>query len=327
MAAMIPLVLRNDRLAVTVLADNGADIASIIDLETGVDVLFQAPWGRRAVTQVAPTTDSQVDWLARYGGGWQQLVPNAGEAREVDGVLRGYHGEAAVAGWELDAADDVSATLSVRLITAPLLLTRSIRVDGATLHVRDTVQNESPDPVEVTWVQHPAFGAPFIDEHARLTTGARTIITDAVSPGNVLAPDAEFPITSVLDLKGAPLDLAVLPAQHSGRAVFAALTDFEGGWFAIDSPTVGFGIRVQWDAEVFPHAWFWQEINASTGFPWFRRAYVVAVEPANVLPGQPSVAHPNRGIAPRLAPGVSWTASISLTRTDRSNPQTKEESP
>lgn len=313
---MPALVLRNDHLAVRVLADKGADIASIIDLRSGVEVLFQAPWGRRDVTRVPPTNDSKVDWLARYGGGWQQLVPNAGEAREVDGVLRGYHGEAAVAGWEIDSTDDVSATLSVRLITAPLLLTRSLRLDGATLHVRDAVHNESLDPVEVMWVHHPAFGAPFIDEHARLTTGARTFITDAVAPGNMLAPDTVFPLPEVLDERGAPVDLTALPAQESGRAIFAALTDFEDGWFAIDSPTAGFGIRVQWDAEFFPHAWFWQEINASRGFPWFRRAYVVAVEPANVLPGHPSVARPDRGISPRLAPGSSWTASISMTITD-----------
>jgi hypothetical protein len=316
MSAPPPLRLSSQQLAVSLLADKGADIVSFTDLRSGIDVLFQSPWGRRDLTHLPPTSDSQLDWLARYCGGWQQLIPNAGEPRSVDGVLRGYHGEAAVVGWDVTSVDEGSATFSVRLTTAPLFLTRSVRVDGATLHVRDTIRNESPAPVEVMWVQHPAFGAPFIDEQCQLTSGACTIITDADAPGNLLSPDSVFPLDSAVDVEGAPLDLGALPGRDSRRSVFAALSDFETAWFAIDSPTAGFGVRVEWDAQLFPHAWFWQECNASGGFPWFSRAYVVAVEPANVLPGRPSSARPDRGIAPTLAPGATWTSNISMSRTE-----------
>lgn len=316
MATTSPLVLRSGLLTVGVLPGKGADIVSLTDVATGIDVLFRSPWGRRDPTRLPSTSDSQLDWLARYQGGWQQLVPNAGAPRVVDGVLRGYHGEAAVVGWDVESADETSASLSVQLVTAPLRLTRSLRVDGASLLVTDTIHNESDDPVEVMWVQHPAFGAPFIDGQAVITAGARGILSDAGAPGNVLPPDTAAPFPIVTGSDGARLDLGEVPAPGSGRAVFAALTDFDSGWFAIDSPTAGFGIRMEWDAGLLPYAWFWQECHAGSGFPWFRRAYVVAVEPANVLPGEPSPACLDRGRAPVLPGREGWTAELKITRTD-----------
>ncbi|MEV0408849.1 aldose 1-epimerase [Actinoallomurus sp. NPDC050550] len=316
MAATPSLVLRSDLLTVEVLPGKGADIVSFVDVASGVDVLFRSPWGRRDPARLPSTGDSRLDWLARYPGGWQQLVPNAGAPRVVDGVLRGYHGEAAVVGWDVESADQSRTSLSVQLVTAPLHLTRSLRLEGASLHVSDTVRNTSPDPVPVMWVQHPAFGAPFINERSTLTSGARGILTDADTPGNVLPPDIAAPFPATVGSDGSPLHLGELPGPGSGRALFAALTDFDSGWFAINSPSAGFGIRVDWDATAMPYAWFWQECNATSGFPWFRRAYVIAVEPANVLPGDPSPARPDRGSAPVLAPGASWNTELTVTRTE-----------
>ncbi|MFJ9824716.1 aldose 1-epimerase [Streptomyces sp. NPDC101160] len=307
------LWLHNDRLSVEIRPDKGADITSIVERDSTIDLLWRTPWGRRDLAGAPVTGDSQVDWLARYGGGWQQLVPNAGAERTVDGVRRGYHGEAAVVAWSVVSADEELILLTTDLITAPLRLTRTLRLDGAALHVRDTVRNTGDLPVPVMWVQHPGFGAPFIDEHCTLTTPARTVLTDAGQPGNTLVADtrAAFPFAPSVD--GTPVDLRKVPGPGSGRSVFACLTDFDGGWYEIHSPTAGFGIRVEWDPTVFPHAWLWQECHASSGFPWHRRAYVVAVEPANVLPGDPSPTCPDRGESPLLPGGATWTSDITLS--------------
>ncbi|GAA2741051.1 aldose 1-epimerase [Kitasatospora cinereorecta] len=310
------LWLHNDRLSVEIRPDKGADITSIVERRTVVDILWRTPWGRRDLAGAPVTGDSRADWLARYGGGWQQLVPNAGAERTVDGVRRGYHGEAAVVAWTPAVVDQTLTVLTTDLITAPLRLTRTLRLDGPTLHVRDTIHNTGDEPVPVMWVQHPGFGHPFVDEHATLTTAARTVLTDAEQPGNILAPDTRAPFPHAPTVHGDTLDLGPCPGPDSGRSVFACLTDFDSGWYAIDSPSVGFGIRVEWDPTVLPHAWLWQECHASSGFPWHRRAYVVAVEPANVLPGDPSPGCPGRGEAPLLPGGATWTSDVSLTVTD-----------
>lgn len=302
--------LRSDRIEVEVRPEKGADIVAFVDRASGIDVLFRSPWGRRDLAGAPVTGDSAVDWLARYGGGWQQLVPNAGAERTVDGVRRGYHGEAAVVTWSVEEAGEASARLRTDLITAPLRLTRVLALSGDTLRVRDTVENTGVAPVPVMWVQHPGFGGPFIDEHCTITAGARTIVTDAEYPGTGLAKDVRAPFPHA---PGA--DLRRVPAPGSGETMFGCLTDFDGGWFAIDSPTAGFGIRMEWDTDLFPHAWWWQECNATHGFPWYRRAYVVAVEPANVLPGDPSPACPSRGETPLLDAGGTWTSDLTLSIT------------
>jgi len=45
-----------------------------------------------------------------------------------------------------------------------------------------------------------------------------------------------------------------------------------------------------WPKEIFPYAWFWQELCASSGHPWYRGVYVMAIEPFSGIPGQGLVA-------------------------------------
>jgi len=308
------VTLHGDVFDVIVLPTKGADLYAIFDRATGIDLLFKTPWGCRIGGLPPGTGDSHLDWLARYPGGWQLLIPNAGSARNVDGVQRGYHGEAALLPWRITDLNSSSIALAVDLLTAPLRLRRQISVAGSGLTVTDTVINDCPDPVEFMWVQHPAFSAPFLDEHARIDCGARTLITDADTPGTALPANTAFAFPAARDRSGGAVDLREVPAPDAGRSVFAALTDFDGGWFSITSPTAGFGVRLDWDPEVYPHAWFWQECRASSGFPWFRRAYTIAIEPANVLPGDGRIGHRQRGRSAPLRGGGTQSTQLHLTR-------------
>ena len=302
--------LRSDEIDVVLLPTKGADIYSFTDRASGVDVLFKTPWGWRDPRSLPAAADSQANWLARYAGGWQILFPNAGPERTVDGVRRGFHGEAAVVPWTVLEQDAAGARLAVNLTTVPVRLERTVTVCGPDLHVMDSVQNLSVDPVEYMWVQHPAFGAPFINGHCRIDTSARTLITDAQAPGTLLPTDAILGFPDA----GVGIDLRTVPGPDERREVFAALTDFTDAWFSIMSPSAGFGVRMDWDVAVYPHAWFWQECHASKAFPWFRRAYAVAVEPANALPGAGPVGRWCRGAAATLAGGASVTTGLRLSR-------------
>ena len=307
------ITLNSAQLTVDLLPDKGADVHSIVDRATGIDVLFKTPWG--GAKAAPPGANSEVGWLARYPGGWQQLLPNAGPARLQDGVELGYHGEAAVVPWTVVEAAPERARLVVELFTSPLRLERTVRVDGGRLSIQDVVRNLGPDPVGVRWVQHPAFGAPFIDGRCTIDTSARSFLSDADIPGTGLDPDVLTPFPSLPGVVGR--DLRDVAGADEARAVFGALTDFAGqAWYSISSPSVGFGIRMEWDAAVFPHAWFWQECHDSPSFPWFRRAYAVAVEPANILPGEGQSGDLRRGDTPLLAAGASWVSELSMSRFD-----------
>lgn len=307
------VTLKSEDLVVELTPGRGANIDSIIDRRTSTELLFRTPWGWLEESEIPPG-DTQHHWLARYAGGWQLLLPNAGTATCRAGVQQGYHGEVAVIAWRTGHSDSSRAEFQCRLTTAPLTVRRRVELSGPTLTITDTVFNESRVPVAACWVSHPAFGAPFVDEGCAIATNARTIVTDRDAPG-WLAGDQVAAWPSCASADGAPADLRAVPAPDSGRAAFAALTDFpDRAWYAISSPSTGCGVAVGWQSATHPFAWWWQECHASPGYPWYGRAYVIAIEPANVLPGAGPVGRWRRSDPPAIAPQSEQTSIVSLTR-------------
>ena len=74
------VTLISPSIRVTVLANKGADIYSLVHCKSGVDVLWKSPLGLRAPTHGWFTADSQAAWLEMYEGGWQEIFPNGGDA-------------------------------------------------------------------------------------------------------------------------------------------------------------------------------------------------------------------------------------------------------
>lgn len=309
----MPISIASAALTAVITPERGADIVQIIDRATGTPLLAQSPT-RPVGTSTASATDSTAAWLRGYPGGWQLLVPNAGPEREHDGVRQGYHGEASLAEWDVLNQDATSCELETHLLTAPLRLRRRVSIDGDVLTVTDDLENLSPDAVETRIVQHPAFGAPFLDDRSYLVTSAEKIVTDAVAPGTLAGKDVVGGPGAVLP--AGPVRGSIrLPGPGSGESLFAALTAFATPEATFCSPTTGIAVRLAWDGQVLPHAWFWIEANAGSGWPWFRRLYAVAVEPADVLPGEGGAApYPRGGTGTRIAPGETLALTTSLTR-------------
>lgn len=294
------LVLTSADVEVTLTPDKGCDIYSWVDRRTGVDVLFKSPWGVPPRQAPAGVGDSVAAWLERYAGGWQLLCPNGGSASEAPGGVQwGFHGEAALVPWRVvDQGTDRSGAwveLSTRLHRAPLRLWRRIRLADRVLTVEESVTNTSPVPIDFMWSHHPAFGAPFLEEGCRITAPARRLIADDETPGTMLPPASrhDWPLGSTAD--GSPIDLSVIPGPSSPRSHLAYLTDFTEGWYAIVNPNLGLGVALRWPVETFPHAWFWQEIHSTDGYPWWQQAYVCAIEPASTFPAQGITAARRKG--------------------------------
>lgn len=310
----MPIILSSDALEATITPERGADVVQLVDRATATPLFAESPTGLASASAGGPA-DSVTRWMHGYPGGWQLLVPNAGPEREHDGARLGYHGEASLAQWSVLAQDTTSCELEAHLLSAPLRLRRWVSLDADTLTVTDVVANLSLDPVQTRIVQHPAFGAPFLDGESYVVTAAATIVTDAESPGSLAA---------AADLVGAPDEVLAagpvphsirIPAPGSGESLFAGLTDFAAPEATFYSPTRGLGVRLAWDGGILPHAWFWIEANAGRGWPWFRRMYAVAIEPANILPGEGgTAAHPRGGPGTAIPGGESITMTTSITR-------------
>lgn len=280
------LDLRNEQVEVTVLPDKGADIYSLVHRASGVDVLWKAPWGARVPGPWPRVATSMGRWLEAYAGGWQLLLPNGGDECTERGALWGFHGEAALVPWDVLDHTSSTASLETTLFSVPLHVRRELSLDGPVLRLREVVTNTSEEPLEVMWSHHPAFGAPFLDGHCSIYAGCRSVLADDRAPGSLLVPGSRHEWPLIRTPEGEVVDLSRVPAGSDKRDLLAYLLDFSSGYFAITNPGLGFGVGLRWPVEVFDKAWLWQEIRSSRGWPWFRRAYVVAVEPASTIPGQ-----------------------------------------
>src|SRR5262245_53668111 len=87
------VTLSSPSVRVTVLANKGADIYSLVHRKSGIDVLWKSPLGLRAPAHGWFTADSQAAWLEMYEGGWQEIFPNGGDACQYKGVELNFHGE------------------------------------------------------------------------------------------------------------------------------------------------------------------------------------------------------------------------------------------
>ena len=289
------VTMENELMAVTILPGIGAEISALCYKPKDINVLWKAPWKVKEPGMgnlVSP--DSTTVWLEHYGGGWQEIFPNAGDECIYKGVKLNFHGEASLLPWSYEVIEQstrrVSVRFSITLFRSPFTLVRtmSLEHDTAVLKLNEVVCNEANVSMEFMWGHHPAFGAPFLNEACIVDTGATTIQADDrySSPGNFLPPGGEWRWPIVQDIHGKSRDISHIPSPQSRGSCLAYLKDFSSGWYAITNQKLGLGIGFSWPIEIFPFAFFWEEVHDSTGFPFYGRAYTVAIEPFSSIPGQ-----------------------------------------
>jgi hypothetical protein len=324
--AGIPAVtLENEQLRVTVLAGKGTDLVEFTDKVWNRDFAWRSPTGIRNPADVAAGTgtDDVAAFLDTYPGGWQEVLPNGGAPCVYRGAALAQHGEVATLPWRYEVVGDSAVRFTVECRRLPLRLTKTLRVRAGALEVDEELLNLAPVPVEAMWGHHITLGAP------RLRPGHRIRLPDGVSviphpvpihpsgrrrvaPGGpypwpvVPAPATPAASLASLDRSDAPgkVDLSVVPERGEPSDI-VYLTGFEDtGWYAVA------GLLVEWDATVLPYLWLWQELGATTDYPWWGRAYVVGLEPFSSYPTDGLAAAVANGTALRLAGGERRTLRL-----------------
>ena len=287
LAGVETLTLESDVLSVVILVGKGADFLSIVDRASGIDPLLRAPWGLRDAAHALPVSSPLAQWVQRYPGGWQELLPNFGAPCVHNELDYPMHGEAAVMPWRAEIVveedDAVEVVLEIELLLAPLRLERRVRLEHGrrVVALRERLSNAGSLPVDVIWGHHPAMGAPFLSPACRLDVGARELAVDSdyTSAFLPLEPGSRHSWEGRIRE-----ELSQLPAAGVRRDLVAYFLGFEQAWWAVTNRQLGVGFGLAWDAAVFPYAGFWQELGASDGFPWFGRGYATALEPTTSWP-------------------------------------------
>jgi hypothetical protein len=278
--------LTSDAMSVTVLPDKGADIYQIIDLASGVDPLFKAPWGLQPPGASPREGSDGAPFLENYQGSWQELFPSTNDACTYRGTAIPYHGEVATRPWdwsvEADDDDQVAVRLSIVCQTVPLRLERIMRLRHGSreLVLEERVTNSSPGPVDFVWGHHCVLGPPLVAAGAELRTPAATIVTPPelwedtarLEPGQRSA----WPMARLRG--GGQADLTRVPGPEAGSHDDVYLTDLDGGWAEVGNPALGLGFRLDWDPGVFGWIISWQPFGGAAAMP-LRGAYGLGIEP------------------------------------------------
>ena len=312
----IPAVrLANDAIEVTILAGKGADILSIRDLATGCDPLWKARWGHHHVESALSHPDSSSAWLAACVGGWNLLFPGGGAESTVAGGLQPMHGEASIVAWDVvECSTDGGSAVSLRthLSRSPFLLERTVRLVGDTgeLVIRDTAVNEGGEASPFTWTHHPTLGPPFLDDSCVIETNAATVEADET----YTLPHVPLPAGPAIAWRDAAGVLGRVPPRDDPRQLLAYL-HFDGpdAWYRVTNQQKEMAFEVRWSTADLPHAWFFQEMDATAGWPWFSNTYIMAIEPSSTFPGRGLAHAVDAERAAWLAPGETSSIEIAAT--------------
>jgi hypothetical protein len=310
------LVLRSDRLDVSVSAGFGGGITRLRHRATGADLLWRTPWADRTPR---PPADDPLDvepWVRHSRGGWQVLLPNGGDACDWQGVRHGFHGEASVLPWTVSPqplAGSTSLTLTAALTTVPLDARRTITVSGTDVVVREELTNRSDRPVEFIWTHHPGFGGDLLAGPVRIDTNARGVrLDDRAAVVGIAAGPGEY---GRWPLIGPDAGAADLRYPRAGSALLGYLSDFDGApWVSLTRVDWSLGVRLAWQGAVFPYCWMWQELGGTTGPPWHGAVRVIGIEPSTSWPGQGLArVAATTGTTYRLAGRAAISTSVTLS--------------
>ena len=310
------VLLESSEIVVGVDLDRGCDI-HWISRPSGRNLLVSYDWSTPApATALHAYGSSRLDWLSHYRGGWQELFPNSGQDSRSGPVPLPFHGEVSTLRWEVITAG--TTTLHARTGSRlPLVLDRRMELDGdrPILRLRERVLNVGNEAAHFVWGHHPAFSVvsrTLID----LPTTPAVVERGDMGPAADLSPGGEgcWPLLPVGD--GTVVDVSRMTEQPTSRLIY--LPSIGEGWAALRWPDEEIGIALSWDVTTFPHVWLWQE-RGSTGYPFYGRAALVAVEPQSAWPADGLDGAVERGQTLRLEPGQTRTAALTATlfRADR----------
>jgi hypothetical protein len=233
----------------------------------------------------------------------------------------GQHGEISLMPWRYapveDTVERVCARFWVRAPRTPFYLEKTLTVERgkAVLTIEESLTNEGGEPIDLMWGHHIAFNTPVIADGARIDTSAQTLLVHGEMPGfepRRLALEQEVPWPNAQGASGGSVDASIIPPQgKAGYCEMAYLTDWrDNAWYALTKANDEVGFAVAWDGDHFRYLWYWSELGAQTGYPWWKRFYTVALEPWTSYPTNGLLDAIERGTQLTLEPHQTVSTSL-----------------
>jgi Domain of unknown function (DUF4432) len=281
------LALESSELQVVVLPGKGAEIHRLVDLSSGINLLFEAPWGLQA-PGAPPLRGSGGDpFMWNYAGGWQELFPSVNESCSYRGRMIPFHGEVATLAWNYQVLEGLDGEAAVRFWTrcqeTPFRLERvlCLRDGEPELVIEQTATNESSEPAHLVWGHHCVLGPPFVEAGCTLDLPGETIVTN---------PELWEPETARLEpgqheswpnarlRSGQTVDLRHVPGEETASHDDVYVIGLEAGWATVGNDRLGMTFTLDWDHDVFGCVVLWQPYGGAIAPP-LTGSYALGVEP------------------------------------------------
>ncbi len=314
------VILENELLRVTVLADKGADILEFVHKPSDTDFMWRTPWGVRDPSLFTPSTGwPEGVWHDLYEGGWQTIAPTGGFPGDYMGAEIGQHNESALMPWDSQITEDtperVSARFHVKSYRTPYAIEKTLTIEQGSpaLRVTESVTNLAEEETECVWGQHIALGEPFLGPGCRLDLpGGRVYnMGDGGASGARLAAgeSGEWPMSPAQ--AGGFADLRTFPPRNERLEDLAVFHNLSGGWYAVTNPDRGVGFGFAFPEDTFRYIWYWQVFGGRGGYPWYKRTYNVGLEPFSSMPSGIPLPPGDEKTSMTFAPGETRTARMS----------------
>lgn len=278
--------LTDGEYSLTVLPEKGSDIISIQDKKSGTEFLWSSPQGLRKDTPSKSFIDN-------YEGGWQECFPTGGPVVNYRGAQIGQHGEVHGLSWSVDDVhadvNEASITMSAQTIKTPFTIKKKItlRLHVGIIEIDEWVTNNSLENLPVLWGHHPALGGNFLDASCKIDSAAKKVWSYVLPENSVTGQfdqnvSGEWPLLQ--NKKGELVDVSEVPGPEAKTADMLFLGDLTDGWVSVTNRDRKVGIAFLFDPKLFSTVWFWQMYGGGVGYPWYSRAYTLALEPFTGVP-------------------------------------------
>jgi hypothetical protein len=310
------VVLENELLRVSIIADKGADVFELSHKKTDTEFMWRTPWSVRNLGMATPPTgDGDNVWHDAYIGGWQTIAPTGGPPQKYANADVGQHTEATLMPWDAvileDTPERVSAKFTVRTVRTPFWIEKvvTLEANSPVVTVTDTLTNQAEEEAEAQWGQHITVGEPFLTPKCRLDMAAADHFVPGTG-GDRFRSDhsGKWPVAEGPNSE--EVDLTKFPPKSDRLNCYSVFKNQNEGWYAVTNPDRGVGFGLAYPVDTFKYLWYWQVFGGASGYPWYNRTYNIGLEPFTSL----SAGIPEPGSDERTSiifkPGETRTATV-----------------
>lgn len=282
------VVLENEKLRVSVLAGRGADVIECLYKPKDLDLVWLTRHGLPDGDPGYNYLDALGAFVDYYPGGWQTVFPNAGAPVNLVGAQFSQHAEVSLLPWKVEILEDtierVTIKLSCRTRKTPFSVSRimTLNQNSALLEITEIITNESNVEIPTMWGTHFSFGSPFLYPGDKIKiAGTPKVICHPTGVGG-----DRRRIENIKDFTWPThdgIDFSVIPEKDTPSDMLY-ITELEMGEYVIDSHKNQVSIKVNWDKDLMPYLWYWQEFGRSKTYPWYGENFNIGLEPFSSYP-------------------------------------------